>query len=96
MVLTFDHGWYSSNLGELDKSPGLTSEQLSIGGKNARIITYKSADAAAPRPFGAAVHFPDVGAGPGAMKTKLTMLVEGKSAQDQASAKKIFKSIKFK
>ena len=95
MVLSFDHGGYSSTLREFDSWPELRSEQASIGGKDARIITFRgTGDQWASHPFGAAVHFPDVGVSPQG-KAKLTILVKGKSATDQATATRIFRSVRF-
>jgi hypothetical protein len=96
MVLTYDHGFYSDDLRDREKAPGSTVQQVTISGKSARIITFKSTNPSSPAPFGVGVYFAEVGPAPGKAKVRMNMVVEGKKAQDQATAKKIFASIRFK
>jgi hypothetical protein len=94
MVLTFDYGRYSSDLREFGGWPEHRAEQTTIAGKAATVVTFKgTGDFWAQRPFGAAVAFPRVVDG-GAVR--LTMVVQGKGAEDQAAAKKIFRSLRFR
>ena len=94
--LTYDYGRYSSDLGELKGQPELREESTTIGGKAARIVTARSADASAERPFTAAVAFASVGPAIRADKLRLTVVAHGKAAADQDTAKRIFRSIQFK
>jgi hypothetical protein len=94
--LMYDYGRYSSNLGELEGQPELREESATIGGKPARIVTVRTADAASARPFTAAVAFASVGPAIRADKIRLTMVARGKTAADQDTAKRIFRSIQFK
>ena len=94
--LMYDYGRYSSDLGELKGQPELREESSTIGGKPARIVTVRSADAANDRPFTAAVAFASVGPAIRADKIRLTMVAHGTTAADQETAKRIFRSIQFK
>jgi hypothetical protein len=96
LSLMYDYGRYSSDLGELKGQPELREETSTIGGKAARIVTVRSADASSERPFTAAVSFASVGAAIRADKIRLTMVAHGKTAADQETAKRIFRSIQFK
>jgi hypothetical protein len=96
MTLTYDHGWYSDDLRDRDKLPGATVQQMTISGKSARVITFKSTNPSSPAPFGAGVYFAEVGPAPGKAKVRMNMVVEGKKPQDQVTAKKMFESIRFK
>jgi hypothetical protein len=96
LSLMYDYGGYSSDLGELKGQPELREESSTIGGKPAHIVTLRSADAANERPFTAAVAFASVGPAFRADKTRLTIVAYGKTAADQETAKRIFRSIRFK
>jgi hypothetical protein len=96
LSLTYDYGRYSSDLGELKSQPELREESATIGGKPARIVTVRSAEAANERPFTAAVAFASVGPAIRADKIRLTMVAHGTTAADQETAKRIFRSIQFK
>lgn len=96
LSLIYDYGWYSSSLREFKGEPELREESLTIGGLPARIITVRSPDATNERPFIAAVAFASVGPAISGKKTRLTMQAHGKTAADQETAKRIFRSIQFK
>jgi hypothetical protein len=81
---------------QLKGQPELREESATIGGKPARIVTVRSADAANERPFTAAVAFASMGPTIRADKARLTMVAYGKTAADQETAKRIFRSIRFK
>ncbi len=96
LSLMYDYGRYSSDLGELKGQPELREESSTIGGKAARIVTVRSADANKERPFTAAVAFASVGPAVRADRIRLTVVAHGKTAADQETAKRIFRSIQFK
>ena len=96
LSLMYDYGRYSSDLGELKGQPEFREESSTIGGKPARIVTARSADAANQPPFTAGVAFASVGPASRADKIRLTMVAHGKTAADQETAKRIFRSIRFK
>lgn len=89
--LLYDYGRFSDPLDYGEKAE-YKEETVKIGDKSARVVTYYDLDSAHEFKYVAAIHFPDVGA----KQAKLTVFVNCKDPADQATAKRIFYSIRFR
>ena len=97
VALSFDYGWWSDSFKYYPSRPQYQEATVEIDGKAAKVITFFRSEHDNPFPYVAAIHFADVGTGPGegGMITKLTLWADCKSPADQDIAKEIFSSIKF-
>lgn len=87
--LGFDYGAYSDPLDYDKRLPEYQSSKLEVGGRKARIVTFRQAQA-----WFTAIHFPDVGKASGD-RLKLTMVATCSSEEALQQARDIFTSIRF-
>lgn len=88
LTLGFDFGWYSNSLDDEQKA-GFRQRWVTVSGRDAKLVVYTNP--ASPRPYVAAIHFPDLGDG----LTRLTVSAAGQTPADQQDAIRIFSSLQM-